>query len=370
MKRRTLLICTGLALALAPAAARATDAAQPAIKPPVAHSAAKKAAETENAAVFDGPAIGETVHYRSKYEDTIVALARANDVGYVEFLAANPGVDPWLPGANVDMVIPKMHILPLDAPHQGIVINLPDMRLYYYPHKNARPLSFPIGIGREGLQTPIGQTYVREKAKDFDWRPTPRMRAEDPTLPEVVGPGPDNPMGEFVLYLGWAEYGIHGTNKPYGIGRRSSSGCIRLYPEDIARLWPMVPQHEMVTVVNEPVKAAWIGDQLFVEAHPTMSQADRMEMGNPGDPPTYEMSDQDMRYIVRAAGPYVSHIDWAKVKQIVRERRGYPVPVARRPGGVAVAESSDANDAPAVEPAAATIKEDSAPQGEEQDNPL
>ena len=99
-----------------------------------------------------------------------------------------------------------------------------------------------------------------------------------------------------------------------------------------------------------------------------MNQADRMEMGNPGDPPTYEMSDQDMRFIVRAAGPYLSHIDWAKVKQIVRERRGYPIPVARRPGGPAGAAS--ANDAPAVEPAAATVKEDPAPQGEEQDNPL
>ena len=284
---------------------------------------------------YTAPAIGETLHYSAKYEDTMVDLARSNDIGYVELLAANPGIDPWLPGANADLLIPKMHILP-EGPHSGVVINLPEMRLYWYPYPNARPQSFPIGIGREGLQTPIGQTTVRGKAKDFDWRPTPRMRAEDPTLPVVVHPGPDNPMGEYVLYLGWAEYGIHGTNKPYGIGRRSSSGCIRLYPEDIARLWPQAPVGTKVTVVNEPVKAAWIGNQLFVEAHPTMAQADRLEASGTSERPTYEMSDDDMKYILRVAGPVAADIDWKKVRQIVRGRRGYPIPVARRAGDNAV----------------------------------
>ena len=226
------------------------------------------------------------------------------------------------------MTLPKEHILP-DAPHSGIVINLPEMRIFYYQHPGAKPVSFPIGIGRAGLQTPIGTTNVRAKAHDFDWRPTPRMRAEDPSLPEVVHPGPDNPMGEYVLYLGWPEYGIHGTNKPYGIGRRSSSGCIRLYPEDIARLWPLVPVGATVTVVNEPVLASWIGDTLYVEAHPTMEQADAMEK-NIGAPLSYEMSDQDMAYIVKAAGGDASQLDWVKIRQIVRERRGYPIPVLSR----------------------------------------
>ncbi len=317
---------------------------------------------------FDGIAIGQTVQYKAKYEDTMVALARANDVGYVELLAANPGVDPWLPGRDTDMVIPKMHILPLDAPHEGIVINLPEMRLFFYPRNGGKPYSFPIGIGREGLQTPVGQTYVRQKAKDFDWRPTPRMRAEDPTLPEVVGPGDDNPMGKYVLYLGWAEYGIHGTNKPYGIGRRSSSGCIRLYPEDIELLWPQVPTGTKVTVVNEPIKAAWIGNKLYVEAHPTMAQADRMEMGNPGDPPTYEMSEQDMKFILRAAGPLAGRIDWVKVRQIVKERRGYPIAVATRPEAATVAKQpvdESKNDAK-VEPAADT--DNTAPTGDEKES--
>lgn len=302
-----------------------------------------------SAGSFDGIAIGQTVHYKAKYEDTMVALARANDVGYVELLAANPGIDPWLPGRDTDMIIPKMHILPIDAPHEGIVINLPEMRLFYYPRNGGRPYSYPIGIGREGLQTPIGGTYVRSKAQHFDWRPTPRMRAEDPTLPEVVGPGPDNPMGEYVLYLGWAEYGIHGTNKPYGIGRRSSSGCIRLYPEDIEFLWPKVPQGAKVTVVNQPIKAAWIGNKLYVEAHPTMAQADRMEMGSPGDAPTYEMSEQDMKFILRAAGPSAGQVDWVKVRQIIRERRGYPISVATRPEQPTVKQAAD-TAAPADEP--------------------
>lgn len=297
---------------------------------------------------FDGAAIGQIVHYKAKYEDTMVALARANDVGYVELLAANPGIDPWLPGRDTDMIIPKMHILPHDTPHEGIVINLPEMRLFYYPRKGGKPYSFPIGIGREGLQTPLGQTYVRAKAQHFDWRPTPRMRAEDPTLPEVVGPGPDNPMGEYVLYLGWAEYGIHGTNKPYGIGRRSSSGCIRLYPEDIEFLWPKVPQSTKVTVVNQPIKAAWISNKLYIEAHPTMAQADRMEMGSPGDAPTYEMSEQDMKFILRAAGASAGQVDWVKVRQIIRERRGYPISVATRPEQPTVKQAADTT--PAEEP--------------------
>ncbi|HTK84426.1 MAG TPA: L,D-transpeptidase family protein [Patescibacteria group bacterium] len=325
-----------------------------------------------SATAFDGIAIGETKHYKAKYEDTMVALARANDVGYVELLAANPGVDPWLPGRDTDMIIPKMHILPIDAPHEGIVINLPEMRLFYYPRSGGKPYSFPIGIGREGLQTPVGQTNVRSKAKDFDWRPTPRMRAEDPTLPEVVGPGDDNPMGKYVLYLGWAEYGIHGTNKPYGIGRRSSSGCIRLYPEDIEFLWPQVPTGTKVTVVNQPIKAAWIGSKLYVEAHPTMAQADRMEMGAPGDAPTYEMSEQDMKFILRAAGPFAGQVDWVKVRQIVKERRGYPISVATRPEQATVTQAADKSaDEPKneakVEPAADSGV-DTAPAADEKDS--
>jgi len=273
-------------------------------------------------------AIGELKEYEAVYEDTLVKLARANDIGFVELRAANPGVDPWLPGAGVKLVLPTMHILP-DVQRAGIVINLPEMRLYYFDGTENQPASHPLGIGREGLATPVGKTFVRDKIDGPTWRPTKRMREEDPTLPESVPPGPDNPLGTHALYLGWPEYRIHGTNKPYGIGRRSSSGCIRMYPEDIVSLFPKVPVGTPVTVVDQPVKAAWIGDEFYVEVHPTMAQADAMEVD--GEVPAYEISEDSMSIIFHAAGTDAEFLDWEAIRAVVRERRGYPAVAGRRP---------------------------------------
>lgn len=301
------------------------------------------AAKTSDAAaksvgVYEGLYVGAMKTYVTKYEDTLVQIARDHGLGYVELQAANPGVDPWLPGAGVKLIVPTMNILP-DGPRRGVVINLPEMRLYYYASGGSAPTSYSIGIGREGLQTPVGETKVVSKQENPTWRPTPRMRADDPSLPEVVLPGPDNPLGTHALYLGWPEYRIHGTNKPFGIGRRSSSGCIRMYPEDIVALYPRVRVGETVTVVNQPVKAAWIGDSLYVEAHPTIDQALAVE--NSGGDLTYEMSDDDMRIIMRVAGAEVRNLDWQKIRTIIRERRGYPIEVAeRRQAAKAAGESN------------------------------
>lgn len=171
--------------------------------------------------------IGEMHTHKATAEDTFIELARANNLGYVEMRAANPGIDPWLPGKGVNIVVPSRHLLP-DAPRKGIVINLPEMRLYFYPEDGGVPEAFSIGIGREGFDTPQGGTHITDKKEGPEWRPTRRMREEDPDLPEVVPPGTENPLGTHALYLGWPQYRIHGTNKPYGIGRRVSSGCIRL----------------------------------------------------------------------------------------------------------------------------------------------
>ena len=181
----------------------------------------------------------ETTSYRAAYEDTLLEVARRFKLGYVEMVAANPGTDPWLPGEGTEVVLPTVHLLP-DAAREGIVINLADMRLYYFPEPNGPPRSYPIGIGRDGLTTPLGTTEVVRKRKDPTWHPTARMREEDPELAEVVPPGPDNPLGSRAMYLGWPTYLIHGTNKPWGIGRRSSSGCIRMYPEDAEELFDLV----------------------------------------------------------------------------------------------------------------------------------
>jgi L,D-transpeptidase ErfK/SrfK len=328
---------------LAPHPAQAIDFFKKKPPPPVVESAkpaedAKEkpahqkkkspAVRMDNFKPFRGPAIGEMKEYTTKYEDTLVQLSRDNNIGFVEMRAANPDVDPWLPGAGVNIILPTMYILP-DAPRRGIVINLPEMRLYYYGKPEMPPISHPLGIGREGLSTPMGTTTIVSKIENPVWRPTDRMRKEDPKLPASVPPGPDNPLGTHAMYLGWSEYRIHGTNKPFGIGRRSSSGCIRMYPEDIITLYPEVPVGTPVTVINQPVKAAWIGTDFYIEAHPTIEQSNSIEEN--GGMPAYELSDDDMREILKAAGMDTQYLDWAKIRDVIRVRNGYPVIVGKRP---------------------------------------
>lgn len=270
--------------------------------------------------------IGAMQLYSVQKEDTFVYIARDYNLGYVELRAANPTVDPWLPEPGKNIILPTMHLLP-QTPRQGIVVNLPEMRLYSYDKPGQPPHTYSIGIGREGLNTPTGTTKVIKKVEGPTWRPTPRMRIEDPTLPEIVPPGPANPMGTHALYTTWSEYRIHGTDKPFGIGRRVSSGCMRLYPEGIIDLYARTPVGTSVTVVDQPVKAAWIGEEFFIEAHPSIEQADQME--EEGHISTYRLSEDDYSLILRIAGDRAEALDWDRIREAVRERRGYPVLVGR-----------------------------------------
>ncbi len=282
-------------------------------------------------AAYDGAFIGEEKVYIAGAEDTLTHIARRFDLGFVELRAANPSMDPWIPGKGAEVFLPGRHLLP-DAPRSGLVINLPEMRLYAFVNGNEAPLSFPLGIGREGLETPIGTTSVESKKVGPVWRPTPRMLREDPTLKPVVQPGPDNPLGTHAMYLGWPQYRIHGTNKPYGIGRRSSSGCLRLYPEDIISLYKVVPVGMKVTVVNQPIKLAWIDGVLYMEAHPDMDQA--LQMEETGEVYSAKMTTQDMAFIISAAGEFENKLDWATIRNAVRDRTGTPIIIARKPGAV------------------------------------
>lgn len=278
-------------------------------------------------AAYDKSYVGDLIEYEAAYEDTFVYLARDYNLGYVELRAANPGVDPWVPGAGTDLIIPTRHLLP-DAPREGLVINLPEMRLYAFVNGDGPPATFPLGIGREGLGTPVGTTKIVRKTERPSWRPTERMREEDPELPEVVEPGPENPLGSHALYLGWPQYAIHGTNRPFGIGRRISSGCIRLYPESIEQLYEIVPVGTPVTVVNQPIKVGWIENELYIEAHPSLEDAIKMEESGYIVAP--KLSDEDMQRILREAGEHKDKVRWPAVRTAVRERLGYPVPIARR----------------------------------------
>jgi L,D-transpeptidase ErfK/SrfK len=263
--------------------------------------------------------------YRAAYEDTLVEIARRFDLGYVELVAANPGIDPWLPGEGTEVILPTVHLSP-DAKPDGIVINLGDMRLYYFEGPGQPPRSYPIGIGREGLLTPVGTTVIARKTKDPIWRPTARMRTEDPTLPEVVLAGPENPMGTRAMYLGWSQYAIHGTNKPAGIGRRSSSGCIRMYPEDAEALYDLIAVGTKVTVVDQPIKLGWINGEIFMDAHSTQAQSDQIETSGRFEP---RLPSSIVDQVVAFAGQEAHRLDWSRIREAVMQRRGYPIRITR-----------------------------------------
>ena len=221
----------------------------------------------------DQDVVGTLQVTKSTKEDTLTDIARRFNVGYEEIVRANPKVDPWIPGEGTEIIVPSQFIIP-NAPREGIVINVPQMRIFYFPPvKKGEPqvvYTHPIGIGRVGWATPQGTTKVVRRQKDPTWRPTPSILKEHKEngeeLPKVVGPGPDNPLGRYAFYLGWPSYMIHGTNKPAGVGLRSSHGCIRLYPEDIELLFSMVPVGTKVTVVNEPFVFGFQNDRLYLQA--------------------------------------------------------------------------------------------------------
>lgn len=268
--------------------------------------------------------IGAPGTYVTQEADTLLDVAHVYDLGYVEIRAANPGVDPWLPGAGVPVLLPTQHVLP-KAPRRGIVINLAELRLYYFP-SDGEPRSFPIGIGREGYETPVGRTSVLRKRVDPAWVPTKSEREENPDLPAVVGPGPDNPMGKFALYLAWPSYAIHGTNQIYSIGRRGSHGCIRLYPEDIEWLFRHIELGAPVLVVDQPAKVGWLGGELYLEVHSLQADADSFEQTGS---PRSELPIDARALVLEAAGEDVGRLDWDVIHRAEIGRRGMPIRITR-----------------------------------------
>ena len=267
--------------------------------------------------------VGKQQTYFARYEDTLLDLARAHGLGYTEIIAANPGIDPWVPGTDTRIILPTAHIVP-EAARMGIVLNLADQRLYFFEPDGVSVRSAPLGIGSEGWLTPTGTTRIVRKARNPSWYVPESIRREQPELPRVVRPGPHNPLGKHALYLGWQSYLIHGTNKPFGIGRRVTHGCVRLYPEDIAWFHDNLPIGTPVAVVDQEVKLARRSGQLFLEVHPSQSQADEIERTRRFTPST--PAELEFR-ILDAAGAKRDAINWPRAKQVARERRGIPVPV-------------------------------------------
>lgn len=286
------------------------------------------------AAVYDMPAEGNDVigavrEIQVRERDTLVEIARRHNLGYRELRLANPDVDSWLPGEGTPVRLPAHFVLP-DVPREGIVLNISEMRLYYFPPANSpyagKVVTYPLGIGREGWDTPLGTTRVVRTAERPSWYPPESIRAEyakdGKELPRVVPPGPENPLGEYALYLGFPTYLIHGTNKPAGIGMRVSSGCIRLYPEDIAALYSMAGAGTPVRIIDQPYKAGWLDGTLYVEAHPPDANG-RERVSN------YTPLVQTLIAATRERPDFP--IDWDHAQNSAEIADGVPVPVGAGP---------------------------------------
>jgi L,D-transpeptidase ErfK/SrfK len=225
----------------------------------------------------DAQIFGDTEVITAFADDTLPDLARRYSLGYEEIQRANPGVDLWLPGEGTPIVIPGQRLLP-PGPREGIVVNLPEHRLYYYPKvkKGETPyvITYPVSIGKMDWSTPLGKTKIVDKRRNPTWSPPESVRKEheergDP-LPKVVKAGPDNPLGAYAMRLDIhpGAYLIHGTNNPIAVGMAITHGCIRMYPEDIEALFPKVPVGTPVWLINEPVKVARVDGQVWLEVHP------------------------------------------------------------------------------------------------------
>ena len=272
--------------------------------------------------------IGELAYYTATREDTLLDLARSHNLGYVEMVAANPGVDPWIPGAGTNINLPTAHLLP-DGPREGVLLNLVDQRLFYFPPGGKPAESYPIGTGQDAWETPLGSTKITRKKRDPTWFVPKSIQKDDPTLPAVIGPGPDNPLGRHALYLGWRSYLIHGTNNPWGVGRRVSHGCVRMYPENIEALFPRLPVGTPVTVISQEAKLGWHAGMLMLEVHPNLKQNNELEETGRLTPATVP----ELAYrLSQAAGPRVGEINWQSVKVAVDQRRGIPVPILHEQG--------------------------------------
>lgn len=287
-----------------------------------------------------GEVIGELGLTTTVRTDTIADIARAYSQGYNEMRLANPSVDPWLTGDDTEVVIPSQYILP-KAPQEGIIINIPEMRMYHYlPAAKGAPrqvATYPISIGRQDWSTPHGATTVVSKVKDPSWTPPASIRKEHAAmgeiLPAVVPPGPKNPLGAYSLKLGFPGYLIHGTDKPYGIGMRVTHGCMRMYPNDIETVFRTVPVGTQVRLVNEPFKVGLADDRLMLEVHPALEE----------DTPRIEA--EQFTAVVKLIAPYADKyqlsVDWKALRAAVYQKTGVPVAVgriaARLPPGAATA---------------------------------
>lgn len=270
--------------------------------------------------------VGEVQIHIATHEDTFADLGQTLHLGYSEMVAANPFVDAWLPGEGKEVVIPTQYILP-DVERSGIVMNLAEYRLYYFPKNEAVVYTYPIGIGREGWSSPISSTSVVMKTPNPGWTPPQSILREhaemgDP-LPAYVPPGPDNPLGPYKMTLGLPGYLIHGSNKKFGIGMRVSHGCFRMLNHNVLELAKLVPVGEKVRIINEPYKLGWQGDELYLEAH--------QPLDDHGEPSVVDKHALVLELIHSREDVHNgARIDWNLVREVVAAESGIPGLIGQR----------------------------------------
>ncbi len=265
--------------------------------------------------------VGEPASMRLGNGDTLPDIARHFSLGINEISAANPGVDVWVPKAGAHILLPLRHILP-DCPRQGIVINLAAMRLFQFKRDGKSPSvsTYPVGVGTTERPSPMGRMYVQRKMTRPTWY-VPASIAEDhrkkgDPLPAKVPPGPLNPLGDYALYLSKPSYLVHGTNKPYSIGLNATNGCIRLYPEDVKKLYESTAVTTPVLIVNQPYLLGRHDGVLYLEVHAAPGDRDVVEL---------ERAYAKLRNIEKRSP---RSVDWTKVEQALAEARGVPVPIS------------------------------------------
>ena len=277
----------------------------------------------------------------AKQEDTLLDIAREYNIGQNEIVLVNPTVDRWMPGTKAQILIPKNRILP-DTPRSGLTLNLPEYRLYYFSKDKQTVTTHPVSIGRQDWNTPLGKTKIVTKKKDPSWTPPVSIKKEHAEkgeiLPDVVPAGPDNPLGLFAIRLGIPGYLIHGTNKPYGVGMRVSHGCVRMYPEDIEKLFPEVNVGLPVYIVNQPVKIGWFNKKIYIEVHPQLE----------GEELAYEVLYEQTMELIKEAFFKRYKLEWANQSNLVINAKALRLALQQKDGlPVAITHLNTVNTEPA-----------------------
>nr|WP_246389810.1 L,D-transpeptidase family protein [Halomonas cerina] len=271
----------------------------------------------------EGNLVGEVYTVIADQDDTLIDIGHEHGIGYEAMVRANPDISIWYPGEGTEVVVPGQFILP-EGPREGVVVNVAEMRLYYYPPSQEgepdKVETYPIAVGRMDWKTPLGTTRITEKVEDPAWYPPASIRREhaeagDP-LPGVVPPGPDNPLGNHKMRLGIPGYLIHGTNKPEGVGMRVTHGCIRMLPEDIEALFPRLPVGTQVTLINETFKLGWTDGVLHVQAYPYLDEDDGTSI---------ERVTHALEKVDAAIEGLDYPVDYARLRDVVEVPGGMPV---------------------------------------------